>query len=229
MEPTMAQAIEESRVRLIIFGATGRTGKPLVEQALASGYRVVAFVRDLRKLGCQHERLTVIQGDVTDPAAVEQAISGAEAVISVLATSGSQKVARTRPLTRGMQNILAAMKKHGIRRLIVSASGIRQPGDLPDIRFKLLMTLVKHLVPESYEDTRNSIEVVRASDVDWTVVRMPAPTNDAGTGKVKAGYVNRTMGMRISRSGAAAFMLRELQAGEYLRQAPVVCNSNAND
>lgn len=71
-------------MKLAIFGATGKTGRVLVEQALAAGHEVTAFVRDLSKLTLGHERLSLVQGDVFDAARVEEAVAGKDAVISVL-------------------------------------------------------------------------------------------------------------------------------------------------
>ena len=210
----------ETPSRITIFGATGRTGKPLVEQALAAGYEVTAFVRDPAKVTTKHERLTVVQGDATDAVAVERAVRGADAVISVMNTPGSQKIAKSKPLTRGTQNIVDAMKKYGVRRLIISSAGIPQPNDLPNIRFKLMMGFGKLIMRASYDDIVGSVEVVRASDTDWTVVRM-VPTNDPPTGRVNAGYMNKRVGT-ISRADAAAFMLNEVCEAKYLRQAPVI-------
>ena len=218
-------------MRLTIFGATGQTGQPLVAQALAAGHEVVAFVRTPAKLTQNHDRLTVVQGDATDPAAVERAIRGTEAVISVMTTSGSQTIAQSRPLTRGMQNILTAMQKCGVRRLVISSSApsASDPHDVPDQRFKLLADLVKLIVPSSCEDTAGSVQVVQASDADWTIVRMPLPTNAPPTGQVHAGYVNRAMGMRIARADAAAFMLREVQQAQHVRQTLVICSRQQPD
>ncbi len=71
-------------MKLAIFGATGGAGKQLVEQALAAGNQVVAFVRNPSKLDTRHERLTIMQGELADQAAIERAVSGADAVISRL-------------------------------------------------------------------------------------------------------------------------------------------------
>ncbi len=206
-------------MRLTIFGATGRTGRHLVEEALTAGYEVIAFVRNPAKLTTKHEHLTVVKGDATDPAAVEQAVHGADAVISVMAT---QRRPKNKPLTRGTQNILAAMEKYGVRRLVMSASAIPDPHDSPNLRFKLLRGFVRLLARAAYQDTVGSVQVVRASGVDWTVVRMPAPTNAPMTCQVNAEYVNNKVGMRISRADAAAFMLSEVHESKYLRQAPVI-------
>jgi hypothetical protein len=148
----------------------------------------------------------------------------ARAVISVMATSASQRIARSKPLTRGTRNILDAMGKYDVRRLIISAGGIPQPDDLPDFRFRLLMGLVKLIARASYEDTVGSVQVVQESAIDWTVVRMPSPTNAPQTGRVNAGYVSKAMRMRISRADAAVFILNELREAKYLRRAPVICN-----
>jgi len=104
-------------VRLAIFGETGGTGRKLVDQSLAAGHEVVAFVRDRSKLDIRHERLRIVQGDVTDRAAVECAIAGVDAVNSALNT---QRNAKGIPITVGTGHILAAMKEHGVRRLVFS-------------------------------------------------------------------------------------------------------------
>jgi nucleoside-diphosphate-sugar epimerase len=209
-------------MKLAIFGATGRTGKHLVEQALAADHDVIAFVRNPSKLTTTHEHLTVVHGDATDPVAVERAVHSTDAVISAMATPASQKIARTQPLTRGTQNILAAMKKHGVRRLIITSAGIPQPNDSPDLRFSLMMGFGKLIMRASYDDTIGSAHAVRASDVDWTIVRIAGPTNAPRTGRVQAGYVNKTIGTRVGRADAAAFMLNEVRAAQYIRQAPVI-------
>jgi UDP-glucose 4-epimerase len=210
-------------MKITVFGATGQTGKPLVGQDLANGYDVIAFVRDPSRLTIQHEHLSLVKGDITDFAAVERAVQGTDAVISVLNT---QRDGASKPLTRGTKNILLAMKKFGVRRIILSSSApsASDPNDSPDIRFKLFSGLIKGLVRSAYEDILGSVQAVQESDRDWTVVRMPLPTNAPITGRVNAGYVNKTMGMRISRADAAAFMLKEMRESNYLRHTPVISN-----
>ena len=106
-------------MKIAVFGASGRTGRPVVTQALAAGHTVVAFVRDPAKLGITHERLEIVQGDVTDAAKVETAVVGADVVVSTLGHSPNSP---KDILTVAMRHILAAMQKHGVRR-IISASG----------------------------------------------------------------------------------------------------------
>ena len=93
-------------MRITIFGATGGTGKQLVEQALAEGNQVVAFARKPSKLNIMNKNLTIVQGELTDEALIENAVKGADAGISVLGPRGGS---RTKPLTQGMQNIIGKL------------------------------------------------------------------------------------------------------------------------
>jgi len=210
-------------MRITIFGATGGTGKQLVEQALAAGYQVVAYVRNPSKLNIRHENLTIVQGDLADQAMIERAISGADAVISILGPRGDSK---NKPITRGMQNIIEAMKKKGVRRLIISSTlSAKDPNDLPDFKAKALVNLVKLAMHAAYEEIVSVAETVRKSDLDWTIVRLTTLNNNPKLGKVRVGYLGKgEVGLRISRADLAEFMLKQVQDTKYLRQAPVISN-----
>jgi putative NADH-flavin reductase len=208
-------------MKLTVFGATGQTGTLLVEQALSAGDEVIACVRTPSKLTVTHQHLTVVPGDATDPAAVERAIQGTDAVISVLAT---QRKPIGSPLTRATENIVAAMEKTGVRRLVASAPGVAAPDDSFSLRFMLWRAFVRCLVPRAFRDSAGSAQAVQASTVDWTVVRMTIPTHGPRTGHVTAGYPGRSIGMRISRADAAAFMLNEVREAKYVRHSPVICS-----
>jgi nucleoside-diphosphate-sugar epimerase len=209
-------------MKLAIFGATGGTGKQLVEQALATGHQVVAFVRDPSRLTTRHERLTIMQGELADRAAIERAVLGADAVISVL---GPRRGARAKSITRGTENILVAMNKHGVRRIVVTSTPSAQdPSDVPDFRFKLAVSMIQLIARGAYEDIVNTAQVVRASDRDWTIVRVSMLVDAPKTGVVKVGHVNKEMGMRITRADLAEFVLKQVQDTTYLRQAPAISN-----
>jgi putative NADH-flavin reductase len=92
---------EEYLMKLTIFGATGGTGKQLIEQALAAGNEVVAFARTPSKINTSHEHLAIVRGELADPAAIERAIRGADAVISMLSPRPQEDLRRM-PLTQGM-------------------------------------------------------------------------------------------------------------------------------
>ena len=210
-------------MRLAVFGATGRTGREIVQQALASGYEVVAYARDPSKLGIAHEHLTVVQGGLSDRVMIERTISGADAVISVLGPRGGSK---DRPLTQGMQNITAAMDKQAVRRLIVSSTlSAGDQNDLPELRARALVFLVRLTMHAAYEEIVGVAETVRASDLDWTIVRLAMLNNKPKSRNVRAGYLGRgEVGTWISRADIAGFMLQQVQDKKYVRQAPAISN-----
>lgn len=210
-------------MKLTIFGATGGTGKLLIEQALAAGNKVVAYVRNPSKLNTINKLLTVIQGELSDYAAIENAINGADAVISVLGPRGSSK---GKPITRGIQNILDAMKKYGVRRFILSLPmSASDPNDSFDFKFKFLVTLIKLAKRAAYKDIINIAEVVRKSECDWTIVRVPLPNNKPKSGNIKVGYLGKgVIGLQLSRADLAEFMLKQIKDKKFLHQAPAISN-----
>lgn len=209
-------------MRLTLFGASGRTGRHVVEQALAAGHDVIAFVRNPAKLNIQHERLSTVQGDITDSAAVERAIAGSDAVISVLGPSDNSPDMK---VSKGTGYILEAMKRQGVRRFIASAgAGIPDPNDSPKLINNLINWLIKTTSPNVYEDMHRTVALVRQSDREWTVVRVPMLTDKPPTGRVKASWVGQGMGMQITRADLADFMLKQIADKSYLRQAPAISN-----
>jgi putative NADH-flavin reductase len=210
-------------MKIAIFGATGETGRQLVEQALAAGYQAVAYVRNPSKLNTKHENLTIVQGELADQAIIERAVSAADAVISVLGPRGGSK---GKPITRGTQNIIEAMKKQGVHRLIISSTlSAKDPNDLPDFKAKALVNLVKLTMHAAYEEIVSVADTVRKSDLDWTIVRLTTLNNNPKSGKVRVGYLGKgEVGLRISRADLAEFMLKQVQDTKYLRQAPVISN-----
>ncbi len=210
-------------MKLVIFGATGKTGKLLVEQALGAGNEVVAYARNATKLGVRSERLRTIQGELVDEDKIESALNGADAVLSVLGPKGGSK---TKPLIRGMQAIIAAMKKQGVRRLIIASTlSVKDPNDLREFRARALVALVRFAMRSAYEEIVGVAGAVRASDLDWTIVRLALLNDKPKSGKVRVGYLGKgEVGTWISRADIADFMLKQVRETRFLRQAPVISN-----
>jgi len=207
-------------MKIVVFGASGGTGIEIVRQALEAGYEATAFVRNPAKVDIQHPHLNLFQGDVLDAASVEKAIVGQEAVISALGPS--------RPSVPGMmetaaKNIVAAMKKAGIRRLIsTTGAGIRDPQDQPKLMDHVMKELLTLLAGEVLKDSVANVAVIRACDLDWTVVRYPRLLNGPHTGKYRVGHIGKDSGSRLSRADGADFVLRELREGKYIYKMPIV-------
>ena len=209
-------------MKIAIFGGTGRTGHHLVQQALAGGYQVVVLARTPSKLVIKHDSLKIVHGDVKDAGAVEKTIAGVDAVLSVLGPIGNEP---TFEVSQGMANILAAMTKQGVRRLIVSAgAGVADPNDAPRLFNHVMNFLLKMMAKNVLADMSRAVELVRSSDLDWTVVRLPMLTDGPKTGSLKVGYVGKGTGSRIARADIADFMLAQVKDKTYLHKAPVISN-----
>lgn len=207
-------------MKFIVFGASGGMGLEVLKQALEAGYFVTAFVRTPSKVNLRHPSLTLFQGDAMDLPAVEKAIVGHEAVISTLGPS--------RPPVPGMMkttagNIIAAMKKHGLRRLIATTgAGVRQPEDQPKLMDYLIGVLLNLLAREVVLDSAESVKLIQATDLDWTIVRFPRLMDGLYTGKYRVGYMSKESSTQFSRADGADFILKELTEKKWLRKAPLV-------
>lgn len=207
-------------VKITVFGATGRTGRHLVEQALEKGHEVTALARDSSKVPTQHERLKIVRGDVLDAAAAEKAVTGSDAVLSAL---GPTKTSTKYVQTRGTENIVAAMRKHGVRRLVsLTGAGVRDPKDRPKLFDRVIGALLKRLQRDVLADAEGHARVIQGSGLDWVIVRGPVLTEGEKKGEYRVGYVGKNSGFKISRADVADFMLEQATDTTHLGQAPMV-------
>jgi putative NADH-flavin reductase len=205
-------------MKIVIFGATGATGQELVKQALASGHEVTALARNPAKLA-QYAGLRVMKGDALDAKAVAGAIAGQEVVITAL---GSRSLNDNVLLPRSMTHILAGMKQHGVRRLIVTGAS----GTMPEAEERLgpdkrgIFRLVKAtLLRKPFESQTEMQKMVRASDTEWTIVQPPRLLNTVGKGRIRVdGEALPTNGVTIPRADVAKFMLEQLTSPDWVRR-----------
>jgi len=208
-------------MRLTVFGATGGTGKLVVEQALAAGHEVTALARDPGKLA-QHPRLRVVKGSLADAGAIEQAVTGADAVISALGPRSNDPVFE---ISQGMTKIVAAMKKCGVKRLVMTAGmGVAAPGDQPNLINKAISGLLALMAKNVAEDMRRAVATARESGLDYTVLRAPRLTDKPGGGPVKYGYVGKGVGFELARADYAKALLEAATQGKHVREMPGVSN-----
>jgi putative NADH-flavin reductase len=204
---------------IAIFGSTGGVGRRVVEQALAAGYNVRALVRDPAKSRPENAVTTVI-GDITDADAVERTVETADGVIwAVGATRNSRD--QVPIFESGARNLVAAMKRHGVRRLVaLSGAAITLDGERKPVGGRLMSAIVGRLVRHVVEAKRREYEVFKASDLDWTLVRPPRVVEGPPTGRYAAG--NLLVGRTVLQGDLADFMLREVRDEKYLRAAPYI-------
>ena len=204
-------------MRILVFGATGPSGKCLVEQALAAGHIVTAFARNPDKITTRHERLKIAKGDIQDAASIDAAMAGQEAVLSVL---GVRKLGKNSILSEGTKSILESMKRNAIRRFICMTS--LEVGDSKGqspwyFRWIILPFLLRRV----FEDKEIQERYIRESGLDWVIVRPAMLTNGPHTGVYQhwIGPEPKNVSHKISRADSVDFMLKQLTASEFLGKA----------
>lgn len=204
--------------RVLVIGATGGTGRHLVRQALERGCEVTALVRDPARLGLEHPRLTVVRGDVLDPASIDAAMTGQEAVACAL---GHRRfLGPSRILSEGTRNLVRAMAAHGARRIVCETSlGIGDSAGRMGLWYTLFVIPV--ILPFYFWDKTRQERVLEESPVEWIVVRPAALTHRARRGRVRHGrrvgsYLWTTS---VPRADVAGFMLDQLESDAALRTA----------
>lgn len=205
-------------MKLIIFGATGTVGRQLVEQALGRGHQVTAFVRDPAALTVDHDDLACRVGDVFDADAVSDAVRGHDAVLIALG-AGRKGTVRT----VGTKHAIAAMKRHGVRRLICQTT-LGAGDSRPALNFFWKRIMFGLLLKDAYADHQAQEALIEQSGLDWTIVRPSAFTDGPLTDAYKHGFppTEPNLKLKISRADVASFMLRQLTGNGYLHQTPAL-------
>jgi putative NADH-flavin reductase len=222
-------------MKITIFAATGGIGRQALQQAIAAGHDVTAVVRNPRNLSAAPARIVTADLAEPDPAALSSAVAGADAVLSCLG-SRSKADAVAGITWRGTLAITEVMRAAGVRRIVVvSAAPVGtvpsparpappryDPGDGFVMRH-LLNPIAKKAFRTSYADLARMEDVLRASDLDWTVVRPPRLTTKPLTGTYRmATGQNLRRGMSVSRADVAHAMLRVLtEPGTFRRTVGV--------
>ena len=206
-------------MNLLVFGATGSTGRQLLAQALSQGHRVTAFARDPADLSdVKHPRLRTVRGDVMHPASIAPVMPGHDAVLVAL---GSRVRGRNTVLSGGTANIIWQMHQANVNRLIVLSS--LGAGESRAERSWLFRHLIRPLLLRDLFDDKDKQEThVRQSGLNWTLVRPTSLTDGPATGCFFAGKSLRGQsGLidSISRADVAAFMLHLLSHDQWTRKA----------
>jgi putative NADH-flavin reductase len=202
------QSSSSTKVRhLLVIGASRHTGKEVMQQGLAAGHTVTALVRDPARIEIRHERLRVVRGDVLDPTTLTPAIAGCDAVLSALGATSAYR-APTTLYSGGMSNIIQAMRTTGVTRLIaVTAAPLSQDRD-DTLLNRMMNKMMWAFIKELYSDMARMEEVIRTSDLDWTIIRPPKLTNKPPTGQYRTA-INRGVrgGYTIARADLAGAIL----------------------
>ena len=207
-------------MKILVLGATGATGRLIVSNAIAEGHDVVALVRSKAKAG-NLAGAELVEGDARDAAALTSAIAGCDAVVSSLGTAMSpfREVTLLSTATRALVNVMA---KQNIHRLIcitgLGAGDSRGHGGFFFDRLFLPLMLRK-----VYEDKDRQEDVIRASKLDWTIVRPTVLNDKPARGGVKAlTDLSGIHGGTIARADVADFVVEQLTADTWLHKSPLI-------
>ncbi|WP_167582794.1 NAD(P)-dependent oxidoreductase [Kineococcus rubinsiae] len=225
-EPDAADAelpghrVELRHARLLVLGANGPTGRHLVRQALGRGYRTHALTRHPETFPIHHDRLDVIAGDATDESTIDAVVADSDAVVCTIGTSFTRHPVRVYSATA--HQLVEAMRRHDKRRLVVVTSASLTPSDQSGRTVgKACRSLMRNYVGKTvYDDMAEMEALVSVSGLDWTIVRPPGLTDEAGAGyaveetEVKGGF--------CSREDLAAMLLDQLQDDRFLRKVAAV-------
>ncbi|KAH9066964.1 NAD(P)-binding protein [Lactarius deliciosus] len=206
-------------MRVVILGGTGPSGILLIEEALAAQHTIVVYARNPQKLPVhlsKHPEITIVKGELQDAAALATALAGARAVLR-------------EPIAHGYAVVLEAMRRAGVKRLIaLGTTSTKDELDKFSIAYSVMATVVFIGARSMYRDIVTAGEVIRESeDIDWTIVRVPILKNDKNR-EVRAGYVGdggAGAAYTLARQGFAAFVLQELDKGEWIKRAPLITSA----
>ena len=207
-------------MKILVIGATGKTGAAVVEQAVAAGHDVTAFVHNASAYTRQDVR--VAEGDALNPEQVASALAGQQAVIDAL--GGSTPYAATTLETHAARILIAAMNQHRVRRLlVVSVLGAGDSRANASFVYEhlLMPTFLRGVMP----DKAGMEAEVSSSDLDWTLVRAALLTDDEPTGSIRTYDADDgNVAHKIARADLATFLVRELPRDTFSRKAVTVAN-----
>jgi putative NADH-flavin reductase len=207
-------------VNIVVFGASGGTGREVVSQGLAQGHMVTAFTRSPARIRTTHENLKTVTGDITDARAVERAITGQQAVLSCL--GAPNPILPYPAFTDGLRNIVQAMGLGGVKRLIyesfigVSASRAEAGFMIRYVASRILRgAIANHEINE---------RLIQQSLLEWTIVRPPRLSVVRLNGRYRSGehIVGKFPIQLISRANVADFMLGQLRDTSFVRKSPSI-------
>jgi len=205
-------------MKIVIFGASGKTGTLLTQQALAEGHQVTAYVRKPDSLRLQNPNLKVINGNLDDSARLKEAIAGSDAVFSTL--GGSSLTRHSPEIISGISHIITTMEMEGVKRIIyLSSMGAGESRNMMGLFIRFFIAGIMLRVPLA-DHTANEQNIAKSS-LMWTVVRPAGLTNGPRTGRLKHGSTLSVLKgtPQVSRANVASFMLKQLSDTTYEKKS----------
>lgn len=206
-------------MKVLVIGAAGKTGRAVVEQAVAAGHQVTAFVHSADEYNAPGVR--IIEGDATDGGEMDAAVLGQDAVLDTI--GGKTPYKATTLESSAAATIITSMQRNGVRRLVVTSMlGV---GDSEANAPFYERLLVSTFLRGADKDKAAMEAAVESSGLDWVILRPAVLTDDPTTGNVRVfGIDTDEKAHKITRADLASFMIAQLSSDGYLHQAVTIAN-----
>lgn len=209
-------------MQVTIFGASGKVGRLVVEEALQRKHKVVAVVHESNPFS-ERESLQVVQGDIRDAASVAKSLKGSDAVISCLGSWGSKQ---KDIVGSGTKAIVKAMQDAGVKRIVtVTGAGAHWEGDEPGLSEDLSHSILSLVADQILVDGEKHLAILASSNLDWTCIRSPVMTKATQTRYALRDSFLPPWAM-IPRAAVARCMVDQLVQTDRLGQAPFITKSS---
>jgi uncharacterized protein YbjT (DUF2867 family) len=204
-------------MKVLVIGATGQTGRHALKQLLARGHEVAAFARTPSAITETSDRLRVVQGDARDIESIDRAVRGQDAVLVALGPRSLKKNDVQEVL---MRNLVSAMTKHRVRRVVnLSAWGVDDGVAIPlFFKYIVLPLVLRHV----YADKRRAERMLMASSLDYVNVRPARLLNKPARGGVQASLDGHGLQLVMTREDLATFMIDQLTSDTWIRKSPLI-------
>ncbi len=207
--------------KMAVIGGTGKAGRYIVRELLHHGYSLRLLLRNSSAFTVKHSLIEIARCDARDPLVVEQTLEGCDAVVSAL----GQPVGETSIFSVACRNILSAMEKHGIRRFIgLTGLNVDTPGDSKSGYTASATEWMYANYPNTTADKQVEWEMLNASTMDWTLLRLPLIELTESKPHVRMSLTD-CPGRKISASSLADYIAKELENPQWIRQSPFIANA----
>lgn len=213
-------------MKVVIFGATGFSGKAILKEALAKDYQVTILVRNAKAVSIQNKNLTIIEGNVLDNSTVNKVLQNQDAVIQCLGVNGKGDGNPTTFVSDANKIIMDEMAKLNVRRLIaMSIAGSGNSINLvPWVVRKIVLPYFMKWLQVLIDDKNRMEPMIMKSNLDWTIVRCAGILDKPAKGKVTHNLTGKNLKFSISLPDVANFIVDQLKDKTYIKQTPSISN-----
>ena len=213
-------------MKVVLFGATGFSGKAILKETLSQQHQVTVLVRNKSAIQIQDKNLKIVEGNVLDKYTVAEVLKNSDAVIQCLGVGGKGNGKLTTFISDATKIIVEEMEKQQIKRLIAMSnvgagnSVSFQPWIFTKIILPYFMKWLKVLI-----DDKNRMEpIIMNSELDWTIVRCPNIVDKTPKRNVLATLDGKGLKLAVTLGDMAEFIVQQLIDASYFKQAPSISN-----